>query len=55
MTRFRSIRRQRTTPSSLLDGAGFHDRREFAQLFLRQEPGTARTGTNVSGHLALRH
>ena len=26
-------------------GAGFHDRREFAHLFLRQEPGTARTGT----------
>ena len=27
-------------------GAGFHDRREFAHLLLRQEPGTAaRTGT----------
>ena len=36
-------------------GAGFHDRREFAHLFLRQEPGTARTGNGVSGHLALRH
>ena len=45
MTRFRSIRRQRTTPVHLWIGAGFHDRREFAHLFLRQESGTARTGT----------
>ena len=45
MTRFSSIRSPANHALHLWIGAGFHDRREFAHLFLRQEPGTARTGT----------